>query len=184
MARKGGFKYPRLTILTIVIVLTFFIFSTQEITLANYLQIEGMFGAFIAGLLYAFSFTAFISTALFINMAKSSDILLLGVIGGLGSVIADLIILKTARFSFNNEFKLLYKEPFFKRLSKPFPPLFLHTLKVIIALVIIASPLPDEAGVTLLANGFLIPRPLFIALSFCLNTAGIFTILYIGQLLL
>lgn len=183
MAKRTGFKYPRLTILIFVVLVTFFVFSTQEINIAKDLQPEGGIGAFIAGLLYAFSFTAFISTALFIGMAKNQDILFLAIVGGVGSVIADLIILKTARFSFNNEFKQLYKEPFFKSLSKPFPQLFLHTFKTVFALLLIASPLPDEAGVALLANGFQIPKPLFIALSFCLNTAGIFTILSIGKTL-
>ena len=181
MAKKNKFKYPRLVVLVGIISLTFLIFSTQELKLASIMPINGYWGAFIAGILYAFSFTAFISTALFITMAKGQDILWLSVIGGLGSVVGDLIIFKTARFSFNGEFKLLYKEPILKRLFRPFPTFLLHTLKVIVSLIIIASPLPDEAGVTLLANGFSFPKPLLAILSFCLNTAGIYTILYIAQ---
>ena len=83
--------------------------------------------------------------------------------------------------SFDKEFKSLYKERIFITLIKPIPKSFQHFLKVTIAMLIIASPLPDEAGVTLLANGYRLPSALFYLLSLSLNTMGIYLILYTGQ---
>ena len=45
---------------------------------------------------------------------------------------------------------------------------------------IIASPLPDEIGVTMIAASKSISAKVFSVISYVLNTAGIFVILMIG----
>ena len=182
MANKKGFKYPRLSILLIIIVLTYIVFSSQELSFGQSLKSSGLIGAFISGILYAFSFTAFTATAVLLKIGHSQNILIAGIVAGAGSVIGDYIILKTARISFSKEFAFLYNEPILRQIVKPIPKPIQHITKIILAIIIIASPLPDEAGVTLLANGYVVPKKIFIPLSFALNTVGILSILYIGSI--
>lgn len=158
-------------------------FPKLELPVVKYLSSYGFFSSFFAGILYTFSFTSFTSSLLLFELGKMGNILTLSLIGGIGSIIGDLVILKTAKVSFYKEFGLLYKERFLQRIFRPFPKPLLHTLKIITAMLIIASPLPDEAGVTLLANGYVLPKKIFIVLSFFLNFLGIYTILSLGQAL-
>lgn len=183
MARKRGFKYPRLTLLSAILIITFFAFSYEGRVIHDIVTPLGTLGAFLAGFLYAFSFTAFAATGILLHISDGQNIVLLSIIAGIGSLIGDTIILKFAKISFDNEFRDLYKEKIFKNLTKPIPRPLQHFLKVVIAMLIIASPLPDEAGVTLLSNGYRLPNFVFAILSFMLNTGGIFLILYAGKML-
>ena len=61
------------------------------------------------------------------------------------------------------------------------PNLFKKYLIAVIAGFIIASPLPDEIGVSLLAASRIISMKVVSAISYLLNTAGSFVILFIGQ---
>lgn len=183
MAKQKGYKYPRLTILLVIIIATFFTFSFEDQVLSSIFINLGLLGAVIAGFFYAFSFTAFASTGIFLELGNSGNILTLGLIAGLGTLLGDILILKLAKISFEEEFKRLYKEPFFKSITKPIPKPLQHFFKVIIAMIFIASPLPDEAGVALLANGYRLPRPVFAVISYTLNTSGILLILYTGKVL-
>jgi hypothetical protein len=159
------------------------VFSSKELWIGKYFASSGVIDVIIAGILYAFSFTSFTASILFFELGKTGDTLTLSLLGGLGSVVADLVILKTAKISFHREFELLYKETFFRYIFRPFPRPLLHTLKIIIAMIIIASPLPDEAGVALLANGYILPKKIFVLLSFFLNFLGIYSILALGKAL-
>lgn len=182
MAKKHGFKYPRLTLLVIILVITFIFFSKNEFFIGELFKRSGIVGAFISGFFYSFSFTAFTAmAALFELGGVSEDLIQLGLIAGIGTTIGDLVIYKTARISFSNEFKLLYKEPILKVITKPIPMRLQHVLKLIVGVLIIASPLPDEAGVALLANGYVFPKKVFVTIAYILNTLGIFSILFIGK---
>lgn len=183
VAKQIGYKYPRLTLLLFIVVATFTVFSSHELWVGRYFASFGGIGVFISGALYAFSFTSFTASVLFFELGKSGDTLTLSLLGGAGSVVGDLLILKTAKISFHKEFEQLYRERILRNMFRPFPKPLLHTLKIIIAMIIIASPLPDEAGVTLLANGFVLPKKIFITLSFFLNFLGIYSILALGKAL-
>jgi len=184
MAKKRGYKYPRLTLLIIILTVTVFAFNAESAFITSLIASLGIFGTIVAGFMYTFSFTSFAATGMLLALGDSgSDIVTTGIIAGIGAVMADLIILKIAKVSFEHEFRSLYKEKAIRALIKPIPSPFQHFLKVVVAMIIIASPLPDEAGVTLLANGFTIPKPIFSILSFILNTTGIMLILYAGRVL-
>lgn len=183
MRNKATFKYPRLTLLLAILLFTSFIFTSEGRLIQQFVTPLGFLGAIIAGFLYAFSFTAFAATGILLALGKSDNFVMLGIIAGVGSLVGDLLILKFAKISFDKEFKNLYEEPILKKIVTPIPRPLQHLLKIITAMIIIASPLPDEAGVTLLANGYRLPNGIFGLLSFILNTGGILLILYAGNAL-
>jgi hypothetical protein len=116
-------------------------------------------------------------------MLNPANIWFTALISALGAVLADIIIFKTIRFSFMDEFKRLEKTPAFEFMEKEFHKDFRahvrNYLLYIFAGLIIASPLPDEVGVIMLAGLTRIRSLLFISLSFILHTIGIAVILLI-----
>ena len=73
-------------------------------------------GVFIAGLLFAFGFTAPFSMGFFISL-NPANIWIAGIIGGLGALVSDLIIFHTIKFSFDDEFKRLRNFKTFVRIT-------------------------------------------------------------------
>ena len=111
------------------------------------------------------------------------DIYIAALVGGFGALIADLGIFSFIRLSFMDEFRLLERSSLIKHIMSGvrmiFPKKLRSFLVYIFVAIIIASPLPDELGVALLA-GFTKFHPYsFMVLSYIGNTLGIFILLWI-----
>ena len=105
----------------------------------------------------------------------------------LGSVLADIFIFKTIRLSFKKEFNELNHEKIVKTIKNAVEHnkniLIRHYLFYIFAGILIATPLPDEIGISMLA-GLTTIKPLKLALiSFVLHFIAIFIILYFSAVL-
>jgi len=177
-----SFKYPKLFILIIIILLAYYLFSQPFIP--DWMEIFnklGNFGVLVSGVLTAFGFTAPFGIGLLINLNPSS-ILFASLLAGLGATIVDLLIFKTIKFSFTDEFKKLEKTKLIKEIEhivrKNKSVLIRHYLLYIFAGIILATPLPDELGVSMLA-GLTTIKPMKLAIiGFVLHTCAIFCILY------
>lgn len=177
-------KYPKFLTLIATIAFAYYIFRNQSgIGLLTFLENIGYAGTFIAGMAYSYGFTAVPATAIFLVLAKTQNILIASFIGGLGAYVSDILIFKFIRTSFQNEIECLREEWILKKISVFLPRWFKSSLTLLMAAIAIASPLPDELGVTLLAAVTTIHERVFSVLSFLLNTGGIFVVLYIGTLL-
>ncbi len=179
------FKYPRLALLVLAILATYYLFAyttlpltLQELHISKYLII------FIGGLLFSFGFTTPFAVGIFLTTHPNS-LLLAALFGGLGALASDMLIFSIIKLSLVDEFERLKK-------TRPFMALTLvikNTLKERIRLYflyacagfIIASPLPDEIGITMLAGLTTIKPATLAKISFIMNTIGIFIILAIAQ---
>lgn len=179
----SGYDYPKLTALIICIILAYLLFSNESvqdfmISLNSY----GYLGAFIAGMFFTFGFTAPFSAGFFITL-NPSNIYLTATLAGAGAVIFDLLIFKFIRFSFMDEFKRLENEKVMKiakrLMDKSLGKKIQLYLLYAIAGLLIASPLPDEAGVIILAGLTKINVKALAIISFICNTLGIFVLLLI-----
>jgi len=104
------FKYPKLFLLILSIIFAYYIFTIPEIAEAVSGMGEiGYFSSFIAGILFAFGFTAPISVGFFITL-HPENILLTAIIAGAGAMLSDLFIFKIIKLSFEKEFQELKKE--------------------------------------------------------------------------
>ena len=176
------FKYPKIAVFVAVIIAAYVVFTNPPITalVSSLSNSKGYFAIFIAGILYSFGFTAPFATGFFATL-NPSNVFLAAAVGGFGSLFADLSILKFVRLSFKDEFEMLKNEKFIKSignflkntLGKKITSFFTYLL----AAVIIASPLPDETGVSLLAGLTEIKENIFSIISFCLKSIGILIIL-------
>ena len=175
-------KYPKLLFLIFTFVIAYLMFTGRNfLPFHNFLLSFGYFGTFLVGIFFTSGFTAAPATAILLILAGEQNILLAGFIAGFGALVGDLIIFKFIRYSFSDEIKKLSKETAINRFNNQIPNLFKKYFVPIIAGFIIASPLPDEIGVSLLVVSQSISTKFFSILSYILNTAGIFIILLIGS---
>jgi len=185
-------KYPKLLLLLLTFGLGYLLFSGDSYTpFHDFIISMGYAGTFIAGILFAYGFTAAPAVAIFLILAEYQNIFLAGFIGGMGALVGDLIIFNFVRHSLIDEITKLSKEKivstmrihYNNHINNHLPGKIKKYLVAIVAGFIIASPLPDEIGVSLLAGSRKISMEVFAILSYTLNTAGIFLILAIGNTL-
>ena len=133
-------------------------------------------------MLFSAGFTTPIATGFFLAL-DPANIYAASLVAGIGALIADLGIFSFVRLSFMDEFHKLEKTSFMRHLLRSVKfivPKNLRTFLVyVVACVFIASPLPDELAVTLLA-GFTKVHPYgFALISYIGNTLGIYLLLSI-----
>src|SRR3989344_6470177 len=182
--RLVAFKYPKLFLLLLAIILSYYLFNRIEVS--NFvldISKDNYFSLFLAGIFLALGFSAPFSIGFFI-LLQPENLLLTALIGGLGAMTGDMLIFKTIKYSFIKEFKELERKKIIKKIEKIVEKnkhvLIRHYLLYIFAGIMIATPLPDEIGVSMLA-GLTTIKPLKLAIiSFALHTLAIFLILYIG----
>lgn len=184
MRKLFRFRHHKLIILILITILSYIIFSNESVV--NYTsslgKTFGYIGIFLAGFLFSFGFTAPISIGFFLTF-QNNNIILASLIGSLGSVLSDYIIFKTIKMSFIDDFKRLEKTKIFKEINSitnhKIPKKLKYHLMYIFAGVLIATPLPDEFGVTMLAGLTHIKTKFLLILSFVVHFFGIFILLLI-----
>ena len=182
MKKNPLIKYPKFLMLFITLLIAYLLFYERNYQpLHDFIASLGYIGIFLAGVMFAYGFTAAPATAILLILAKEQNILLAGFIGGFGALVGDLIIFNFIKFSFADEIKRLSKEKVVSYINHRTPNIFKKYLLPVVAGFIIASPLPDEIGVSLLAASRDISLKIFSVISYMLNTAGIFVILMIGR---
>jgi len=181
--RLFKFKYPKIFCLVAAIVLAYLIFRNPSVSsFVSHLGNLSYIGVFIAGILFAFGFTAPFAAGFFITL-NPHNILLVGIIGGIGALLSDLLIFSFIRVSFENEFNKLRKTKLIRSIDKTIEKSLGKKLKFYLMYVfagfLIASPLPDEIGVIMLAGLIKIKIGILAVLSFILNTLGILVLLWL-----
>mgnify|MGYP001574005851 CR=1 FL=1 len=178
-----GFKYPKLMIFALLILAAYILFRNE--TVAGYFSQLGSLGylsMFIAGVLFAFGFTSPFAVGMFI-VINPQNILFAALIGGFGSMLANVLVFNLIKSSFTEELKELEKTKFVKGVEHAFElrphHKIGHYLLYVFAGLVLASPLPDEISVVMLAGLTHIKESLFILVSFILHTLGIYLLLLI-----
>lgn len=177
-----SFKYPKLFLLISLIALAYYIFSFPFVsTWIEVFNRLGHLGVFVSGLLTGLGFAAPFGFGLLAKM-DPQNILFASLIGGFGATIADLLIFKTIKCSFMDEFKRLEKTKVIHEIEeivkKNKHVLIRHYLLYIFAGLVLATPLPDELGVSMLA-GLTTIKPLKLAvIGFILHSTTTLGILY------
>jgi len=172
------FHYPKISILALLIMLAYVVFRNPYVQdFVSSLGALEYIGVFIAGIFFTFGFTAPFASGFFIVLNPSNP-LFVAILGGIGAMLGDLLIFSLIRFSFIDEFKRLEKATIIKGIRNEMKLHFNHRARLYLlfalAGLIIASPLPDEAGVIMLAGLTNIKPRVMAIISFIFNTLGIF----------
>lgn len=136
---------------------------------------SGYPGAFVTGILYGINLTSATATAIFFQIPDRFNPLIIAIVGAAGAVLYDLTVFSIFRHSSHTHwFETLKEKIPTHRIRWP------NWVNLMIGLVIIASPLPDEIGAGWFGVGGI--RPLRFALfSFSANAIGIFTLQLMGS---
>jgi hypothetical protein len=178
---RGKIRYPKLSLFIISVILVYFLFSGLTYKpLHDVLIFLGYFGTFFAGLLYPYALTSAAGTGILLVLAKEQNIILAGVIAGIGALISDSILFIFVKHGFSDEIQKLSKKTVIRTVYRWIPDSVGVHLLVIFACVLIASPLPTEIGIMLLASIKNISVKKFVTLIFVLHACAIFIILLIG----
>lgn len=132
-------------------------------------------GSFIAGMFYSSLFTTAPATVALGEIAQAESIFLVALLGGFGAVIGDLVIFRFLKTHVADEFLALVEHPRRTRYRKILHMRSVRWLLGLLGALIVASPLPDEIGLTLMGIGSMKAKDL-IPLSFMLNGLGILII--------
>lgn len=135
----------------------------------------GYIGAFIAGLLFVISFTASTGAVILFVLAERLSPLELGLIAGLGAVVGDFTIFRFVKDNLIEEVKPLYQRFGGNHLNHVLHSKYFHWTLPVIGAILIASPLPDEIGVSLMGISKMKTYQ-FLIISLILNCIGIFLI--------
>ncbi|MEK6907476.1 MAG: hypothetical protein AABW45_03020 [Nanoarchaeota archaeon] len=177
-------KYPKLLLFLIAIIGAYYFYKgTLSYDPPYDLLINlGYVGAFFAGILFSYGFTSPFAVAIFLILSNNYNAILLALIGGVGAFLSDFTIFKLLKFQFSDEIKNLKNEKIILWVDKKLPRIIKAYLIPVLAGFIIASPLPDEIGISLLAFSK-ISSINFFMLSYILNTLGIFIIIELRLLI-
>lgn len=182
--------YPRLLLLTASFALAYLLYHMGWLDWMDSLKGYGYLSIFIAGLLFSFGFTTPFAIAIFMEMSPYTHPLIAAPVAGLGALISDFLIFDLVRFSaFRDEIARLRSSYLVRKLhalihhdsiSDRVRHVFLWTL----AGVILASPLPDEIGVSLVSGISRIQPKHFAIVCFCFNTIGVLIVLLAARAIL
>lgn len=142
--------------------------------------ISFLLGIFLTGIFFASTFTVAISTSLFLLFSQHQNPFLIAAVGGFGAFLGDTLIFKFLKDDLIADFE--YLEKFFpeKVVQRIIHSKLIFWFAPILAAIMIASPLPDEIGLIMLA-GIKLRYHHFFLLSYSLNTVGILVICLFGS---
>ena len=170
--------YKNLTVVGIGLILAISL-SQVEAFHSFLLQLGGFgyIGAFIAGIFFVFTFTVATSALVLLILAETLSPIEIGLIAGLGAVVGDLLIFRFVKDGLAGELQFLYNQvDGDHHLHKLFHTKYFNWTLPIIGAIIIASPLPDELGVSLMGISK-INTYKFMFMSYLLNSVGIFLVI-------
>jgi len=174
---KNKWKYKNLTVVFLSIVLAvvlsrFAVFHSFLLHLGGF----GYIGAFIAGALFVSTFTVATSALILLTLSETLSPIEIGLIAGLGAVVGDMLIFRLVKDNLTNEIEDIYNHMDRKKhLKKLFHSKYFNWMLPVLGSIIIASPLPDELGVSLMGISKM-NNLKFMLLSYVLNSIGIFLV--------
>jgi hypothetical protein len=151
----------------------------QSNTLAQLFALTGNFkfiDSFIAGFFFTSIFTTAPAIAAFGEMSLLGSLPAIAFFGALGAVCGDYLIFKFMRDTFAEHLsQMIELRSMRRRFGHLFKVRFFRQFTFLLGGIIIASPLPDELGLSLL--GFSkVKTSWFLPLSFVFNFIGIYAV--------
>lgn len=169
-------KYPNIALLVVSLVLTAVLLANGWLEpLTRSIGSLGYVGIFLSGALFVSTFTIAPGAALLFTFAQSHSPVVVAVLGGVGAAAGDFIAYRFIRDHLLAELHPILKALHLYRRVSVLHSRYFAWLAPVIGAAIIASPLPDEIGLSLLGLRN-INSTAFLVLAFMLNAAGIFVI--------
>ncbi len=134
-----------------------------------------LLGSFIAGMFFTSVVTVAPATVVLAEIAQVNSVLWVVFFGGIGAMIGDLIIFRFVKNRLSEDILYLLKKSKSEKLISVFRLRLFRWSIAFLGALVIASPLPDELGLTMLGFSKM-KTSLFVPISFLLNSLGILVI--------
>jgi len=181
--KRKLWRFQNTALLIFSLVLLYFVSQTR--TLKSLIEIIGDFGflgAFVVGIFFCSSFTIAPAILVLYNLGLVHEPYELAFFAGLGAVLGDYTIYKYLKDRVFEELVPVYNRLAARsHLRELFATPFFAWLTPVIGALIIASPIPDEVGITLLSVAKL-KKWQFLAITFTMNFIGVFVIATLARL--
>ncbi|MDO8579552.1 MAG: hypothetical protein Q7R72_01625 [bacterium] len=148
-----------------------FIFSLDGFYILN---------SFVVGLFFTSAFTTAPAIVFIAKLAHIYPPYVLALVGGLGALVGDFIIFNFIKGHISEDVSYLFSKAKSKRIKHLFEFRFVRWSMAFLGALIIASPFPDELGLTLMGLSKISPMR-FALISYTFNTIGIFVIASIAR---
>ena len=169
-----NYKYKGLTLIAISIFLTIFLSKYNFLNeLLFNLRNTPFLGSFIAGILYVSASTAALGILMLSDLAKTLPPIEIAIIAGLGGVVADFVLFRFFKGDLISEITPIYNKLGGKHLTRLMYHKYFRWSLPIVGAIIIASPFPDEIGISLMGLSK-IKSYQFVLLSLVLDIGGVF----------
>lgn len=169
-----NYKYKGLTLVFISILLTIFLSKYHFLNEVLFdLRHIPFLGSFIAGILYVSASTAALGILILSDLAKTLSPIQIAIVAGLGGAVADFTLFRFFKGDLISEITPIYNKLGGKHLTRLMCHKYLRWSLPIIGAIIIASPFPDELGISLIGLSR-IKNYQFILLSLVLDIVGVF----------
>ena len=175
MTHWQKWRYKNITFFVLSIIFAIFVaryepFHETLLHLGNL----GYIGAFVAGALFVSTFTLATGAIILLILAESLSPIEIGLIAGLGAVFGDFIIFRFVKDGLAQEIETIYDNiDSGHHIQKVFHSKYFSWSMPVIGAAIIASPFPDEIGVSLMGISKMKTYK-FLLVSYALNAIGIF----------
>lgn len=182
---KSSFIVQDLAIVVLSIFIAVILVQTRVITniLSTTLELKAL-GSFIAGMFFTSVFTTTPAIVTLGEISQTNSIVSTAFFGALGAVVGDMIIFKFVRDRLSDHFFVLIKHNgWWRRVKALFKLRYFRWGTFLVGGLIIASPFPDELGISLLGLSKMKTR-LFVLVSFVFNFIGIIIIGTVARALL
>lgn len=136
-------------------------------------------GSFLAGLFFTSVFTIAPASIALVEIAKNTSVFLVALFGSLGAVIGDLVIFLFVRDRFADDIMEVVGHIKNRKIKHFFKQGFFRWITPVVGALIIASPLPDEIGLTMLGVSKMKTWKL-ILISFVMNFIGILLVCFVA----
>jgi hypothetical protein len=181
--RKTNYFLHDISIVALSIVLSFVMVKTHVLSgiLASASEIKSL-SSLVAGFFFTSIFTTAPAIVALSEIAKNGSVFYTAFFGAIGSLLGDLIIFKFIRDRLSDHmFEVLSHEKWWKRVHHlVFHLKYFRWFTFLMGGMIIASPLPDELGISLLGLAKMKTKH-FMPISFIFNFMGILLIALLAK---
>ncbi|KND49659.1 MAG: hypothetical protein AB203_01070 [Parcubacteria bacterium C7867-008] len=145
----------------------------------NFAQGIDLVAAFIAGIFFTSTFTIAPASIAFVEIGNASNMIQVAVAGALGAVCGDMILFFFIRDTIMEDLKTVLRKKNYHKIIAFTHGGIMRWLSPVIGALIIASPLPDEVGLTIMGMSK-IRSTYLIPIAFVMNFLGIWAIISIA----
>lgn len=179
--RRWPYKNTGLLVLSLIL---FFYFAQSAFVQNIIIEVGswGYLGSFLTGVCFVSIFTVAPASVVLFYIANILNPIWVAVTAGAGAVLGDYLIFRFLRDRVFKELTPVFSQMGGSFLKKLFKSPYFTWFIPLAGAFIIASPLPDEIGISMMSLSK-IKNWHFILISFLLNAVGIFIIITIAQAL-